>query len=362
MHENFNNWYREANFQPAAETLQNRWSAIEKLCSRKKDVTTFALELLRVYIGYKPKEETFLESLIASFSEFDPDYPMRRNSYENRILAGISLINLIEKKPTNISQLITLAVLCGSFQGRIKHPLKDLYQISKDNLHSISANLRRFHNFQDFDRATLDLNEFLTQLTTAAESNQIPKLNEPLQTLFSRIIEFANNILDDHKKSSLYIQLQQEEIDMLWWLLTKTSREYEKPYTAFSFYTACMLIPKELADLTKVIPGPLAIESLMRRMYEVFGDRTKSKITLRKVVNELPKDFTTSLLDGIDYEFDHLFPLHIALKLSLENGDEKEWSETFDEISKLKSRHPLNPIDISKQFYQERLLLGALNI
>lgn len=362
MHENFYSWYREANIQPAPEILQHRWSAIEKICSRRKDVIVFALELLRVFIGYKPNDNTFVESLITSFIAFDPKFPTRRNSYEIRVLAGISLIYLIENKTRDLTQLIALAVSCGSFQGNISVPVSDLYRLSKDHLRTISTTMRKSFADYDFHQSSLDLNESLTQLISATESNEFPNSKQPLQSLFSEINKHANNIVDDQKIIALVLQLQQEEIDMLWWLLTKTSREFHEPYSDFSFHTACMLIPKELADLTMVIPGPTAIEALIRRMYEVFGDEAKSKITLRKVINELPKEYASLLLDGIEFKFDHLFPLHITLKRSLENNNEKGWAETFDEISKLKSRRQINPVEISKQFYQERLLLGALSV
>src|SRR5437588_2251498 len=124
---------------------------------------------------------------------------------------------------------------------------------------------------------------------------------------------------------------------------------------------ATLVAGKELADLVKLIPGPLASRAFLDKMLRFVDPALNTKISIKDAVNSAPEDWRRLLLEERDAEdVDDLCPIHLATRKSLESDRPASWPGSFDKNTGLKSRTAIPPLDVAAQIYDERLLMSAV--
>ncbi|WP_366924196.1 hypothetical protein MFMK1_001154 [Metallumcola ferriviriculae] len=94
MNLNFSEWYRSVKLEPNDTILKNRWSGIENYTENLTDYTN-VLELVRLFYNL-PVSENFRDEFCNVFIETDSAFS-KNNSFELSVLAGASLVNIIEE-------------------------------------------------------------------------------------------------------------------------------------------------------------------------------------------------------------------------------------------------------------------------
>jgi len=66
---------------------------------------------------------------------------------------------------------------------------------------------------------------------------------------------------------------------MLWWLVSEYSRDRNQSWKKVGLSATSIIAGKELADLTRIIPGPVAAAAFLDRIVRL-SDSAKSQIPL----------------------------------------------------------------------------------
>jgi hypothetical protein len=360
MNKYFSDWYREVNLEFDEPTLEKRWEGIEALTSKISKVYESVLEIVKVFLGLPNKGESFIDKLCENFKKTDATFPMRSNNNELKVLSGATIVQLIETKSTDFASLVSLAVLCGGFQSSRKVLLNDVFLIAQQHLKTASLEMRQAINHVNHKINKIDLNNELIELKKNIEGNLFPNSQAQFEAIFKKIISSINSISATHAGFENTILLQQEEMDILWWIINKTSKYFLKSFVELGFYSSILVIPKELADITKILPGPYAANIFIDSMLSNFEEYENGSVTIQRAVNESSREWRKEVID--QYDIDPIFPLHFAIYKSLETDNVDDWVSAVENGCKLKLKKKYAPNLISYQFYQECLLIKRVTV
>jgi hypothetical protein len=149
-----------------------------------------------------------------------------------------------------------------------------------------------------------------------------------------------------------YLNVQDEELDMLWWLVGHRSWDLDCGFEKVPAESRPLVFAKELAGVTSLLPGPAQIKSLLSRA----GLDDEKKLSVPDAVGALkaewlrglPKSHTASPV---------LNPLHFAIERSLEVGGGVSWIPGWSAATELDAKTNFSPLALGTLFYYERLLM-----
>lgn len=363
MHTYFGEWYREALFEPTAELLNNRWAGISQFVDACDDPNEATAELIRLLYSLPSRNDSFILAYRKRFQEFDAAFKMRGNDVELAVLAGATLVHLLDQQDDQFSEFSAIAIACADCQG-LRHPvISDVPTMARNFLRERSISLRQPKESPQVKMQGIKTQELLQSFRSAAQGNQISSLAEPVVELFNHVFTTfaeleisANKAVVDLTES---LQLQQEETDILWWLLGESSRDSNTPFCEMALPAACLITGKELADLTKVLPGPLAIEAFLDRMLHTGNRSLPTTVSLKDSINAVSKQWKENLVTDYVAKVNDLCPIHFAAMKASETGGDIEWIPAFEKGSGFSAEALISPVALSVQCYVERLFFRA---
>jgi hypothetical protein len=362
MNEHFGDWYREAELEPDADKLEKRWQGIKNFAtSRKKRKRAGVLDLVRIFYGLSPNDDSLTQNFRGFFFRTDPLFPMRDNTLELRVLSGAVIAYLIEKHPAELGDMLSLAVICGECQGlRKKLPIFDILQIALDTL--VQRSISRRIDYPDTSLPGGTLDDDILGHNLPSQPNEVANY---VSTGFNGIVSSINGFYETTSEiiNSLneLLQLQQEELNILWWLFSKSSRDLKQPFTKLEPMVGCLVAGKELADLVTIMPGPLQVKVFFNRILSSIEGGLTVKASIQDVINMVPREWKENLLQETRFRSnENLLPIHLAVSKSLETDGEADWIPAFEKASGLVSSDNISLEQLSLQIYRERLFLKSL--
>ena len=114
---------------------------------------------------------------------------------------------------------------------------------------------------------------------------------------------------------------------------------------------------KELADLTRVIPGPVAAAAFLDRIVRLSDSAKTSKaIKVKDAIDKTPREWREQYQFKTG-GFEDLAPVSNAIKLSLTVSDGDDWSAAFEKSTAFEASSKLLPNALAYQIFLERLLV-----
>ena len=130
--------------------------------------------------------------------------------------------------------------------------------------------------------------------------------------------------------------------------------ELKEPFENMELGQLAIVAGKELADLTKVEPGPLAAAAFLDRAIRRGGARDVS-ISLQKAVDATPDKWRKEVTEGKPLaKLEAFCPIHTALS---EAGKSSQWEEAFTHLVLMDAGTEMRALDVALQMYRECLLL-----
>jgi len=358
VHKDFADWYRVVSVEPQPEVLQRRWQGVEAFTkeSRASDIP----DLARVFYGLKPRSGDFLDRFRKAFKTVDESFPMRSNDAELRILAGSSLLHSL-RYPDGRNYAATLAVVVGECRGHRKPPVRDIASLARDYLTKASAALRGHGKLPA--PAAVDFAPMLAELKAALQTNEPPKLNEPLSTTLKAVTEGVQHLTKWAALASDREELRKEESDVLWWLFGGHSRDLGVPFHQLPQLSAILVSAKELSDLTRAMPGPFSARAFLGTVIRTAHPDLSGKDSVADAVAACPLPWQEQFvaIAGLG-RVDDLCPIHAAVAKSVEAGGKKGWQAAYGALTGLKDTARFDPLDMAVQAYEERLLIRTVDL
>ncbi len=359
MSADFARWYSEV-FMDDGEARGLRWTGIVNVTTNRK-ISTKEIEILSrlVFAGNTPasgrKGEDFkdtYDNLVSTISGDDPTFCSSQNSRELQILAAVALSRLFKKLPD-----AAIAVTTSSFNGvRVPELPLDLLGIAEDSLVELSGRMHIRDDFEelkllapkvDFD-FNLESDEALSEMDQI--KTHIENLHQATTKAINSVVAGQNRVVERLQKR---MQLDEEELQMLWWLLGKYSRHLKMPFSEIDNQMKPLALAYELGGMTMVSPGPASVQAMLSKAN--IGDE---KIKLEDAVNSMEVSWAKEVSDS-GFVSPVTTPIHYALEQRAELGAKDKWQDGWSALTGIQADVRLPSLKLAELFYREHLFLNV---
>lgn len=350
----FRNWMSEFQITTNNEHVAQRWSALQKL---SKDVKYDDIETL-VRLALKTRQPPAAPDVakITAFFQDDPSFSTAGNARELEVLSAVALLEIANSVATELASRAALSVFTslagGARNANLPFSLLDHATAAIDALScgagrrpvppavkasarvSLEAGAKAIAS-NDWANASTGLN------TSGAE------INTAIQQLSRQLINVTNSF-------ARTLRQQDEELQMLWWLTGGRSEDLDVPFDSVKGDKQALILAKELADHTTVLPGPASIPALLSKA----GLNSQGKVAVVDAIAACEQSWLTRLIDNIEPS-PIVHPIHFGITRQLEVGQGMDWVANWAGVTCLKPDLELPPVALGTLFYRERLLLKA---
>lgn len=332
MHKDFGEWYRLAGIEPNGETLANRWAVVEAFSPSRNDV----ISLTELFYQLGKPDEAFLTSFVGAFQTADPAFRTRENNHELSVLAGAKLIHIMGGLNAAFGDMAALSLVSAAASNTRPGPsVKDIPEIAVRYLAKRSSN-----------RASAVEGD-------VQETGGSKDLFESLTSLGAPYDELAKEV----QRLGRQLGVVTEESNILWWLFSEFSRDEEERWTKFSVPAVALMAGKELADLTVVLPGPVAASAFLDRVLKCAKPKPPTSVLIADAINAVSIDWRQRYSDrSCPSDLELLLPIGQAVKVSLTAPENGEWLPAFSQTTGISASAKVAPHALAHQVYVESLL------
>jgi hypothetical protein len=328
MHKDFPQWHRDAGIEPVAITIPLWWTGVEEFDPKEGDMVT----LTKFFFGLERPNEAFLETFRKPFQAADITFPMQNNDEELRVLAGAKLVDVIERGSAKLAMVAALCLVSASFQNLRKGArVPAIPGIAASHLNSLTVNRAK---------APDEPSDLCTALTAVGEP--------------------YDQLADEFAQVQRELAVVSEESNMLWWLFSETSRDLNKQWSVLTLPAAAIIAGKELADLTRLLPGPLAAAAFLSKIIRFAKAKLPATIAIKEAINDSPLDWRQKHVGTTwESELDAVIPLHAGIKKSIGSPEKETWVPAFITATGVATGAKLPPDLLSYQMFIEGMLIRA---
>ncbi|OBQ58633.1 GTPase-associated system all-helical protein GASH [Mesorhizobium erdmanii] len=353
MSPDFARWYADA-FMDEGATREARWKGVTNIAAKggfmeAEVLARLAFQTTVPAAGRKSEDlgdtyKTVVTTLIGGSS-----LDQVQSARELQILAAAALTRLFQRLPD-----AALAVTTTSFSGMRKLDLPmDLVGLAENAIVSFS---QRKHERVGGDKLKLTdpviAFEVAPEAITTMDGNQwkaqFDKLHETATAAIELVVEEQNRI---NALLHRRLMLDEEELQMLWWLVGGNSRLLEQPFPKLDPLVRPLALAQELASMTSVSPGPTSIRAMLSRAGVGID-----KLALRDAVNAANADWAKSASSSKRIS-PATTPIHFALEQRSELGSTETWQASWTSLTGLSADVSLPGAKLAELFYREFLFL-----
>ena len=347
-------WYREVSIGDDRERMQRRWRG---LCALVDAATRADVEAM-ISSAFKTKAAAQPTSLIRigkAFKDADDLFSIGGNDREMEVLCGAGLI-LLCRAGAAVSAAAALAITTAAAAGgRTPKVSLDLVAAAEAGLAAMAEAVRKRPNLDQYAKAVAPKFDFENAAVKVRGQQNFEGVIAAFGLAADAVRENVAGVARQNKKAvaavNQFIAVQDEELQMLWWLVGQRSWDFDTAFASVPADAQALVLPKELADLTKFLPGPASVKGLLGRA----GLKDSKKITIPLAVNACDKTWLGKLIDGLNPS-PVTQPIHFAVKRKVETGEATAWVAGWAAVTGLDAVHKLTAVALGNQFYRERLL------
>lgn len=346
----FDSWYSGMEFSENADARSQRWASIQSVAKNPNSTTLEVLTRLAFRTKLKPyvTEAGQVRTQLAEGGSALQDE-------EAALIAAVVLAQILEEKDAiaaKASAFISNAA-CAGLRG-LEQPMDLIGMASNAQVYFAETARRRpsleqskLVNSQLDIASSLDALEEVTSATVrAAFEAAISATNKALNAMASRQRSFET-------AAQNYVRVQDEELDILWWLQGGQCTLFGLPFSEVKPELRPVVFAVELAALTKVLPGPTALPSLLVRA----GVDNSVRLSIPAAVQVIPKEW-----------LDHVLPEHLTGKVSTtttpilealrrrqEVEGEDTWASSWSSVTGINPDTTLTALQLCEALYRELL-------
>lgn len=281
---------------------------------------------------------------------------MHGNDRELQVLAGASLAALMNKGDSTGAEA-ALAVTTTSLAGVRKPDLPmDLHVLAEGAIDQISETNRKRPNLAshtstdapkvDFEKAAAKVK---AEPNAEGFSQAFALAAEATRPVF---VEMARRQANAVRAMDHFLRVQDEELQMLWWLTGQRSFDLDCTLNAVPSEVQPLVFAKELADSTEFLPGPASVKALLSRA----GLKDRKKIALSTAINTADASWLQKFMpEGEPSPVST--PIHFGIKRQIETGAGDAWVAGWAAAVGVAANFAVSSLTLGLLFYRERLLL-----
>ncbi|MFC5736033.1 GTPase-associated system all-helical protein GASH [Sinirhodobacter huangdaonensis] len=354
MTADFARWYAEA-FMDEGARREQRWNGVVEVAATADYETVEVLTRLAFPTPIPAsgrKSETLAavhSKLVQTISGGDTAFDPTHSARELQVLAAAVLARLAPNMP-DAALLVTTASMGSSRKPEL--PM-DLAGLAEAALVKLSERKQVRQEFASIKLAAPTVEyKFDAEILAAMEAGKIQaefaRLRDATAAAIERVVSDQNRVVKVlHDRQ----ELDEEELQMLWWLTGGYSHVSEKPFAKIEDKLLPLTLAHELAKMTAVSPGPGSVRALLLRA----GVGT-TKLKLVDAVNAPSAKWATevsvsTLVSPVTT------PIHFALEQRAELESTDTWQATWAGLTGLPVDLQLPAVTLAELFYREHVFL-----
>lgn len=353
MHPDFPRWYDAIGLGDDQARCQTRWAGVSAVANDADGKDIEALIRL-AFKSRQPAGSAQVEKIRQAFKTTDATFDMSGNDRELQVLASACLATLMYQ---GNSAKAALGISTAALGGAQKPDLPmDLSVLAEDAIDQIAETNRERPDLLgyvsrvapkfDFEKATTKVREQPDQEGFAEGFNLAAEATRNAFTIMAR--QQANAV----GAMSKFVRVQDEELQMLWWLIGQRSEDLDCAFGAVPADVQALVFAKELADHTTLLPGPASVKGLLSRA----GLKERKKIVISAAINAADSAWLQDFMPEGELS-PVLTPIHHGIKRQLETGPGEAWIPGWAAAVDVKANLTVSPLGLGVLFYRERLLL-----
>lgn len=308
MHPKFATWLASANITPNDEILRKWWAGLGAFQATATDVVSL-LQLAKGADATTVGESRFHATLQEQDAALLP-----KQKLAVAALATTKLHTIVEED----SAIGDLAALLSTVS---------------------------FPSFETQPAYRTDLTVLVEE--TLADSS---RARADLDTLVNRLEQDSEEEPEDSEKPELgglerVLAVTAEETNILWWIFGGRSRDTNEAFAHIADEVIPFVAAKELADLTTLLPGHVAIGAFADRVCQTGRAKPPKTMAVTAAITKLPEAFVT----GISKRWGSHSCLPLCRLTREIAGQPSGWGKS----------HKLRTADLSQLFYRECLVPRA---
>lgn len=355
MHVDFPRWHAAIGLGDDEARRQARWAGVSTIAD---DGTTINIEaLLRLACNSRQSAAAAqIVKIREAFKTADAAFEMSGNDREMQVLAGAALAELMNRGGPAGAEA-ALAVSAAALGGARKYNLPvDLSALAEDAIERLADTARMrpsLHTHAATDAPKLDFEKAKAKVQ---ETPNGPGIGEALE-LAAAAIRSALAVMTQRQAKAVkaldaFIGVQDEELQMLWWLIGQRSEALDCVFDAVPEDAKALVFARELADQTYQSPGPASIKGLLSRA----GLKERRKVALAAAINATDAKWLASVVPEKEPS-PVSTPIHYGIKRQLETGGGDAWVAGWAAAVGVDPKLALSQLALGVQFYRERLLI-----
>lgn len=269
------------------------------------------------------------------------------------MLSASALAAAMDSDADRIAALAATVVSSTSCTGlrELKQPM-DLIGMAENVLRRLSETARRRPSMEQIKliAPTVDKND--EALIQAVNTGVLLNVAQALAVTTNKAISaIARRQREFEAAVQKYVNIQDEELDILWWLEGGHSFDLSLDFSKVAAEHLPLAIARELGNLTKVLPGPPALSSLLSRT----GLLDAPPQSIPEVVQGMPQEWLNKAVDGLpnDGISAALTPILFAMQRRHEVHGKDDWIAAWGTTTGLPREAVLSPIQFAAAAYRE---------
>ncbi len=350
MKNDFSRWFSSMSFQEDASFTDQRWNAITGFLEGAVNTGRLAL-LARLAFHLKQPmgspEVAELRNVLAGGATPPGDG-------ELSLLSASTLAVAMDFDTSSGAALAATVVTCTACAGQreLRQPM-DLVGMSDNTLRHLAETSRRRPSIAQAKLVTPtvempDLSEMMNSFQQASVQSALQSVvtatNKAIGAMARRQREFEVAV-------QKFVNIQDEELDILWWLEGKHCFELGTDFLDTLPQYRPLAIPHELASLTKVLPGPPAIQSLLSRTGILLAEPQ----SIPEAVQCMPIDWLGKTIESLEVGCvsASLTPILFGMLRRQEVEGSDKWIDVWCAATGLSREAKLEPMQLAVAAYRE---------
>lgn len=355
MHPDFPSWHHVIGIGDEEALRQKRWAGVSAVADGADSNDIEALIRL-AFKSRQPAATPQVQKIREAFKTADTTFDMEGNDRELQVMAAAALVALMDIGSdwgAEAALGINTADLNGARRPDLPMDLRVLAENAIDQIAetkrirpSLEAALPKAVLKFDFEKAAAKVRE--QQNFEGVEEG----FNLAAETVHQAFVEMGRRQDNAVQALESFIRLQDEELQMLWWLNGQRSEDFDCAFSAVAADAKALVFAKELADHTGSLPGPASVKGLLSRA----GLKVRKKIVISTAINAANSEWLQTLVpEGEPSPVST--PIHYGIKRQLEIGPGEAWIAGWASAIDVPDKLAVSPLGLGVLFYRERLLL-----
>lgn len=351
MQADFFNWYSSMELSSDEAVRSARWTQVQTAAKAPSRSALESLTRLAFRTKLSDADAGVIRTMFTTETSVAPGDP------ELHLLSAATLAVMVKRRDATAAKaaIFVLAASCAG-QRELQQPM-DLVASAVDALISLSETARRRPQLE-LDKPVvppIDAKALIDAVTTpdvagihAGLTAMTGALNKALTAIVTRQKGFESAVQE-------YTRVQDEELDVLWWLHGEHCEIRDLPFHDVPKGERPLIFAIELADLTRVLPGPPAVRSLLSRA----GLDDKTTMSVPEAVQALPLSLLVRFVpeDSIAKVSVTTTPILDAIRRRQEVDGCEAWAQTWAAVSGLGQDTKLSTLRLAEAAYRELLLV-----